>query len=159
MNYPQITHVLSDVDGVLTDGGMYYTESGDEFKKFSVYDGMAFVILKENGIKTGILTAEDRQLNRRRADKLKLDYHFHGVKDKLQFMEQFCARNKVSLNDVGYLGDDRNDLELLKEVGVCACPANAIKEVKAVPNIHLLKKTGGTGALREFVNEVLGLPN
>ena len=76
---------LSDVDGVLTDGGMYYTENGDEFKKFSCYDGMGMKLLQKKGFKVGILTSEDRLINRNRAEKLSLDYDFHGIENKFQF--------------------------------------------------------------------------
>ena len=89
-----ISLVLSDVDGVLTDAGMYYTESGDEIKKFSAYDGMGFNILKEKGIKVGIITTEDRNLNRRRAKKLNLDFHIHGAKDKLSIVKELCLMKK-----------------------------------------------------------------
>jgi N-acylneuraminate cytidylyltransferase len=155
----QIKYFFSDVDGVLTDGGMYYTENGDEFKRFHVHDGMAFVLLQERGFKTGIITAEDRKLNRRRCDKLNLDYHFHGIKDKLSFMHDFCQREGCSLKDLAYIGDDRNDYNLLKEVGLAACPKNAIQELKNIPGIHCLKRNGGDGAVREMVNSVLGIPN
>jgi N-acylneuraminate cytidylyltransferase len=151
--------VFSDVDGVLTDGGMYYSENGDELKRFSVYDGMAFEIARENGLKTGIITAEDRLLNRRRAEKLKLDFHFHGIKRKYEFMIDFCRTEGITLEDIAYVGDDRNDYQLLSKVGLAACPANAIPEIKSIPNIRILQTFGGHGVIRELVNDVLELPN
>ena len=81
---------LSDVDGVLTDGGMYYTESGDEFKKFNCYDGMGMKLLQKMGYKVGIITSEDKRINRNRAKKLELDYDFHGITNKLEFIKEFC---------------------------------------------------------------------
>mgnify|MGYP001327669996 CR=1 FL=1 len=97
-DFSKIKLFLSDVDGVLTDAGMYYTENGDEFKKFCTYDGMGFHLLQKTGVKVGILTTEDRQLNRRRAKKLSLDFDFHGVKDKLQIVKDLCKKVNVSLD-------------------------------------------------------------
>ena len=142
--------LLSDVDGVLTDAGMYYTENGDEFKKFSTYDGMGFQLLQKTGIKVGILTTEDRELNRRRAKKLGLDFDFHAAKDKLQIVKDLCLKENITLDQVAYIGDDVNCLGLLSHVGIAACPNNAVAKIKAIPNIMQLKKNGGDGVLREF---------
>ena len=141
---------LSDVDGVLTDGGMYYTESGDEFKKFNCYDGMGMKLLQEKGYKVGIITSEDKQINRNRARKLKLDFDFHGIKDKLKFMQEFCINENFKLSEIAYIGDDINCFDLLSNVGVCACPKNAVSKIKNIPNIKLLNLSGGNGAFREF---------
>ena len=141
---------LSDVDGVLTDGGMYYTESGDEFKKFNCYDGMGMKLLQEKGYKVGIITSEDKQINRNRARKLKLDFDFHGIKDKLKFMQEFCMNENFKLSEIAYIGDDINCFDLLSNVGVCACPKNAVSKIKNIPNIKLLNSSGGNGAFREF---------
>jgi N-acylneuraminate cytidylyltransferase len=155
-NRPQIKLFLSDVDGVLTDGGMYYSENGDELKKFHTYDGVAFSQLKAKGILTGIITSEDRALNRRRAEKLQLDYAFHGVKNKLEVVEKLCEELGISLENVAYIGDDINCLDLLSRVGVAACPANATDRVKGIPGITILSKSGGEGVLRE-VAEIFSL--
>ena len=141
---------LSDVDGVLTDGGMYYTESGDEFKKFNCYDGMGMKLLQEKGYKVGIITSEDKQINRNRARKLKLDFDFHGIKDKLKFMQEFCINENFKLSEIAYIGDDINCFDLLSNVGVSACPKNAVSKIKNIPNIKLLNSSGGKGAFREF---------
>ena len=141
---------LSDVDGVLTDGGMYYTESGDEFKKFNCYDGMGMKLLQEKGYKVGIITSEDKQINRNRARKLKLDFDFHAIKDKLKFMQEFCINENFKLSEIAYIGDDINCFDLLSNVGVCACPKNAVSKIKNIPNIKLLNFSGGNGAFREF---------
>ena len=142
---------LSDVDGVLTDGGMYYTESGDEFKKFNCYDGMGMKLLQQRGYKVGILTSEDRKINRNRANKLNLDYQFHGIKNKLDFIIEFCDKEKIDLSEIAYIGDDINCYDLLSNVGIAACPKNAIQKIKSIPNIIQLKSEGGNGAFREFV--------
>ncbi len=142
---------LSDVDGVLTDGSMYYTESGDELKKFCVYDGMGFQLLQKTGVKVGILTTEDMQLNRRRAKKLGLDFDFHGAKDKLSIAQNLCDELGITLNEMAYIGDDVNCFELLSNVGIAACPENAVAKIKAIEGIIHLQKKGGDGAVREFI--------
>ncbi|HNY44541.1 MAG: HAD-IIIA family hydrolase [Bacteroidales bacterium] len=146
---------MSDVDGVLTDAGMYYSENGDELKKFCTHDGMGIKLLKEKGVKVGIITTEDRQLNRNRANKLKLDYHFHGETNKLETIKNLCKELNISLSEVAYIGDDVNDFELLSAVGLAACPANSVEKIKNIPNIIHLTKKGGEGAVREFIEMIL----
>ena len=151
LDFSNIKLFLSDVDGVLTDAGMYYTEQGDEFKKFCTYDGMGFQLLQKTGVKVGILTTEDRELNRRRAKKLGLDFDFHGAKDKLQIVKDLCVKENITLAEVAYIGDDVNCFGLLSHVGIAACPNNAVHKIKAIPNIMQLKRNGGDGVVREFV--------
>jgi YrbI family 3-deoxy-D-manno-octulosonate 8-phosphate phosphatase len=151
INFSNIKLFLSDVDGVLTDAGMYYTESGDEFKKFCTYDGMGFQLLQKTGVKVGILTTEDKELNRRRAKKLGLDFDFHGAKDKLQIVKDLCIKENITLSEVAYIGDDVNCFGLLSHVGIAACPNNSVDKIKAIPNIMQLKSNGGDGVVREFV--------
>ena len=151
LDFSNIKLFLSDVDGVLTDAGMYYTEQGDEFKKFCTYDGMGFQLLQKTGVKVGILTTEDRELNRRRAKKLGLDFDFHGAKDKLQIVKDLCVKENITLAEVAYIGDDVNCFGLLSHVGIAACPNNAVDKIKAIPNIMQLKRNGGDGVVREFV--------
>ncbi len=150
-DFSKIKLFLSDVDGVLTDAGMYYTENGDEFKKFCTYDGMGFQLLQKTGVKVGILTTEDRDLNRRRAKKLGLDFDFHGAKDKLQIVKDLCAKENITLDEVAYIGDDVNCFDLLSHVGIAACPKNAVPKIKGIPNIMHLERNGGDGVVREFV--------
>ena len=145
---------LTDVDGVLTDAGMYYTASGDEFKKFNTHDGMGMVMLQKAGIKTGMLTTEDTPIVKRRADKLKVDYLYQGVGfgGKLAAAQEICTKEGITLNEVAYIGDDINCIELLQAVGLAACPANATPKVKAIAGIIHLQKSGGEGAAREFID-------
>tara|TARA_B100000780_G_scaffold5701_1_gene4544 strand:- start:3628 stop:4773 length:1146 start_codon:yes stop_codon:yes gene_type:complete len=154
-NFNKIKLLLSDVDGVLTDAGMYYTENGDEFKKFCTYDGMGFQLLQKTGIKVGILTTEDRNLNRRRAKKLGLDFDFHGAKDKLKIVKDLCVNENITLDEVAYIGDDVNCFSLLSQVGIAACPNNAVDKIRAIPNIIRLNKNGGDGVVREFAELIL----
>jgi YrbI family 3-deoxy-D-manno-octulosonate 8-phosphate phosphatase len=146
---------ISDVDGVMTDAGMYYTESGDEFKKFNTHDGMGFQLLRENGIKTAIITSEITNIVERRAKKLKIDYLYQNCKNKLAAAREICIRENISLDETAYIGDDINCLELLSNVGVAACPMNAVAKIKAVPDIIQLKKSGGEGVVREFIELIL----
>ena len=154
-NFNKIKLLLSDVDGVLTDAGMYYTENGDEFKKFCTYDGMGFQLLQKTGVKVGILTTEDRNLNKRRAVKLGLDFDFHGAEDKLKIVKDLCIKENITIDEVAYIGDDINCFSLLSHVGIAACPNNAVDKIKAIPNIIQLNKNGGEGVVREFVELIL----
>ena len=153
--FDNIKLFLSDVDGVLTDAGMYYTENGDELKKFSTYDGMGLKILQNKGIKVGIITSEDRELNKRRAKKLNLNFDFHGAVNKLDVITRLCKEENIELSQVAYIGDDLNCLSLLSNVGYPACPSNAVKEIKSIPNIIQLSKSGGEGVVREFIDLIL----
>lgn len=141
---------LSDIDGVMTDGGMYYSEEGDELKKFSTYDGKAIEILRNKGVLTGLITSEVTALNTKRAQKLKVDWLCQGAVDKLPLVQAFCEKQGIQLCEVAYIGDDLGDIELLKAVGVAACPKNARSEVRAIEGIRELETKGGDGALREF---------
>ncbi|MBY0347254.1 MAG: HAD hydrolase family protein [Hydrotalea flava] len=151
--YKKIKLFLSDVDGVMTDAGMYYTESGDEFKKFNTHDGMGFNLLTKAGVKTGIITTEATKIVERRAEKLKIDYVYQGrgFGNKLDAALEICEKEGISMKETAYVGDDINCIELLKAVGVAACPANAVEQVKNIKGIIHLEKKGGEGAVREFI--------
>ncbi|MEO6497704.1 MAG: HAD hydrolase-like protein, partial [Mucilaginibacter sp.] len=141
------------VDGVLTDAGMYYTESGDELKKFNTHDGMGFNMLKQAGIKTGIITTENTNMVARRAQKLKLDhvYQGKGFGSKLEIALEICEQEGIGIDEVAYIGDDINCIDLLTAAGVKACPPNSTHRVKAIPGILHLGTKGGDGAVREFI--------
>lgn len=145
---------LSDVDGTLTDAGMYYGENGEEFKKFNTHDGKGFELLRKAGIKTGIITSENTKIVANRAKKLKIEFLYQGVehKGKLDIAKEICKELDISLDEVAYIGDDINCKELLSNVGFAACPANALDEIKNIPNIIKLSKSGGDGAVREFID-------
>lgn len=148
---PEIKMFLTDCDGCLTDGGMYYSENGDELKKFNTTDGMGFKLLKERGIITGVITGEKRELNSRRAKKLNLDIIEQGVSDKLSKIKELCNKYDVGLNNVLYIGDDINDLEAIKAVGFGCSVANGIDVVKQAAK-YVTKKSGGEGAVREIID-------
>ena len=144
---------LSDVDGTLTDAGMYYGENGEEFKKFNTHDGKGFELLRKAGIKTGIITSENTKIVANRAKKLKVDYLYQGLehKGKLDIAKEICKELDISLNEVAYIGDDVNCKELLSHVGIAACPTNAQEQIKNISGILILNKCGGDGAVREFI--------
>lgn len=148
---------ISDIDGTLTDGGMYYSENGDELKKFNTRDGMGFGLLHEAGIKTAIITSEDRALNQRRAEKLKIDYLVQGKREggKVAAAKGLCKELGISLDEVAYIGDDINCVDLLSAVGLAACPADAHEKVKAIAGINTMSRKGGEGCVREFIERIL----
>ena len=148
---------LTDVDGVLTDGGMYYSEEGDELKKFNTRDGMAFQLLKEAGIKTGLITSENTKIVEKRAAKLKIDYVYQGKYKggKLQAAKDICEKEHISMSEVAYIGDDINCFELLSNVGFPACPSDAMSRIKQIDSILILSSKGGEGVVREFVEYLL----
>ena len=153
----KIKLLLTDVDGVLTDSGMYYSEAGDELKKFNTHDGMGLQLVKAKGIKTGIVTSENTKLVERRFQKLKLDYLYQGKREggKLASVKEICEKEGISLAEVAYIGDDVNCFELLSAVGLAACPADALSAIKNIPGIVQMKKKGGEGCVREFVEMIM----
>lgn len=145
---------LTDCDGCLTDGGMYYSENGDELKKFSALDGLGFRLMRERGISCGIITGESRKLVERRAEKLKLDILKMGVVDKLSIVQEICAERGITLEEVAYVGDDVNDKELLRAVGFSASVPGALEEIQECVD-YVTKRAGGSGAVREVIEYVL----
>ncbi|MBP5469913.1 MAG: N-acylneuraminate cytidylyltransferase [Candidatus Riflebacteria bacterium] len=153
---PEIKMFLTDCDGCLTDAVMYYSVFGDELKKFNTRDGMGFKLLREKGILTGIITGEKVELNRRRANKLKLDILELGCSNKVETVKHLCHKHNISLDNVLYIGDDINDIEVMKIVGYSCCPADAMPEVKAIAN-YVAKSKGGEGVIREIVEHILNI--
>jgi 3-deoxy-D-manno-octulosonate 8-phosphate phosphatase (KDO 8-P phosphatase) len=150
----QIRLFATDVDGVLTDAGMYYSESGDEWKKFNTRDGMGIKLLQRAGLITAIVTQERTKLVARRAEKLAIPELHQGVMDKLLCVREMAARHGLTLSQVAYIGDDINDLETLKAVGFSATPADGVPQVAAVVN-YICQKKGGEGAVREIIEMIL----
>lgn len=148
---------ITDIDGTLTDGGMYYSEAGDELKKFNTRDGLGMNKLKNHGIKIGMITSEICQLNQKRAEKLTMDFLIQGKKNvgKLHAAKELCNKLNISLEQVAYIGDDENCAELLSAVGMAACPQDACEKVKAIPNVLVMTKKGGEGCVREFCELIL----
>lgn len=144
----------TDVDGVLTDAGMYYSESGDEWKKFNTRDGMGIKLLQKAGLITAIVTQERTRLVARRAEKLAIPELHQGVFDKLSVIRDMAMRHGISLKEVAYVGDDVNDIEALKAVGLSAAPADGLPQVLGIVD-YVCRQKGGEGAVRELVDMIL----
>lgn len=152
--YPRL--ILSDIDGVWTDGGMYYDQSGNEWKKFHTYDAAGVVRAHERGIPVGILTGEQTHIVQRRAEKLKVDFLCQGCRDKLSKAKELCAQLGIGLEDVAYIGDDLMDIPLLKAVGWSGVPFGSYLHDRLQVD-YVTGKVGGSGAFRDFVEHILDL--
>ncbi|TLY41509.1 MAG: HAD-IIIA family hydrolase [Nitrospirae bacterium] len=144
----------TDVDGVLTDAGMYYSESGEELKKFNTRDGMGIKLLQCAGLITALITMEETKLVTRRAEKLAIPEVHQGARDKLAVMREMVARHGLTLQQVAYIGDDVNDLEVLNAVGFSAAPADALPAVRNAVD-YVCRQKGGEGAVREVADLIL----
>lgn len=145
---------LTDVDGVLTDGGMYYTTDGLHMKKFYVRDGMGSGLLKKAGILTGLISSDKSTIGQVRAERLQFDYIYIGLWEKPAALEEICTKAGVTYNEVAFIGDDVNDLEILKLVGFSAAPADADAQVRSIVD-YVCKNKGGEGAYREVADLIL----
>lgn len=145
-----IKYFFSDVDGTLTDGVTYYSDKGEELKRFSHIDGTGFHILKNLSIKTGFITGENSIIAQKRAEKLNLEHCYLGINDKLEFVKNFVVERGISINSFAYIGDDLNDLSLIKATGISFATANAHQLCKNHATF-VLQKNGGEGAFREAV--------
>lgn len=141
---------LTDCDGCLTDGGMYYSENGDELKKFNTKDGMALSILKKQGIVTGIITGEDTKIVARRAKKLHIDEIHLGVDDKLSVVRQLAKKYNIEMDEIVYVGDDINDISVLEHVGYPCTVNDAIEDVKKAA-LYVSSRNGGEAAIRDII--------
>jgi 3-deoxy-D-manno-octulosonate 8-phosphate phosphatase (KDO 8-P phosphatase) len=144
----------TDVDGVLTDAGMYYSESGEELKKFNTRDGMGIKLLQRAGLITAIVTQERTKLVAWRGEKLMIPEVHQGVMDKLALVREMAGRHGLSMDEVAYIGDDINDLATLKAVGFSATPADGLRQVVEAVD-YVCRKKGGEGAVREIIEMIL----
>ena len=146
--------VITDIDGVMTDGGMYYTAQGDIMKRFSVKDGWGVIFLRKLNIPVAIMTGENTEIVKRRAEKLKIEHCFLGVKNKVETAKRLCEQLDITLDEVAFIGDDINDLPLLRQVGISGSPDNTPDYIKKEVDIVTTTR-GGYGAFREFVEKIL----
>ena len=150
-----IKFLILDVDGTLTDGGIYLSDEGVQFKKFNAKDGMGIRKAISNGIEVGIIShSYSSKMIDDRANMLGLKYVYVGGKPKLQVVNEWLSELGLSRNEVAYMGDDINDLDVMKLVGCTACPADSSEEVLEISQ-KVMKKNGGAGAVREFIDEHL----
>jgi len=151
---PKIRMFLADCDGTLTDGGMYYSSSGEEMKKFNTRDGAGLRMLKENGIITGIITGEESDIVRQRAAKIDVDVLLMDVVDKIEAIHGLCKKYNVNMENVAYIGDDLNDLAAIRAVGFGICVKDAVNDVRNAAD-YVTNSLGGNGAVREAANLIL----
>lgn len=149
----KIKVIVTDVDGVLTDGGMYYSEKGEVMKKFNTRDGMAVELLKYN-IKTIFVTREKSKTAIMRARKIKAADVFIGITEKESLLPIICKKHKVKPEEIAYIGDDVNDLAIMRLVGFCATPNDGIYSVKSIAH-YICKKNGGDGVFRELADLII----
>ncbi|MCE3296548.1 MAG: 3-deoxy-D-manno-octulosonate 8-phosphate phosphatase, YrbI family [Crocinitomicaceae bacterium] len=148
----KIKLLILDIDGVMTDGGMYYTENGDEIKKFNAKDGMAIRHLTVNKFPVGILSSGfSGGAIRKRAQILEISRCYVGREAKLTILQQWCDELEITLSQVAMIGDDINDLPVMEHIGFSACPSDAVDKVKKQCDLVLTKK-GGEGCVREFID-------
>ncbi len=151
----QIKLLLLDVDGVLTDGGIYVNEDGSEFRRFNAKDGMGITRARKAGFEVGFISHSHLPgVIQHRAKVLGINWVYVGKTPKLEVLKQWMAENNWQANEIAFIGDDVNDIEMLQEVGMSACPRDAIDRVKEACD-HILSKDGGQGAVREFIDRFL----
>ena len=150
----KIRLLISDVDGVLTDGGMYYSEKGEILKKFNTRDGMGVEILLHSKVKTILLTRENSNIVKKRGAKIKAAATYIGIFNKESQLKKICKKFHVSPTEIAYIGDDLNDLEIMKLVGFAATPLDGIKDLRKIVD-YVCKNSGGHGAFREIADLVI----
>lgn len=150
----KIRLVLSDVDGVLTDGGVFYGMDGEVMKRFNIRDGMGVERLREIGIEVGLITGEKSESVVRRAEKLHIEMVHLYCKDKPAIIREILEAGTFTADEIAYIGDDVNDLDAMKMVGLSAAPADAFSEVKETAN-YICRRPGGHGAFRELAELIL----
>lgn len=147
-----------DVDGVLTDGGLYYTESGEEFKKFNIKDGLGLRRVLEAGIEVAFISANHSRSTLHRAKKLGIVHALIGISNKLDALQNLCRTLNVPLDQIAYIGDDLVDLPILEMVGVPIAVADAVTAVQEVA-VYVTQKSGGNGAVREVCDRLVPYKN
>jgi len=150
----KIKLLAMDVDGTLTDAAMYYSPRGEEFKRFSTRDGMGITLLHKSGISTALVTSEHSETAAVRGTKLNIPYIVLGCRNKSVAIKEIAEKAECELNEIAYIGDDINDLNVMQIVGVCACPANASVFVLQSSD-YICVNNGGNGAVREFCEIIL----
>lgn len=151
----EIQLVITDCDGVLTDNGVYYSANGEEMKRFSIRDGMGVERLRTiTRVEVGIISGEKSGSLQKRAEKLNITELHLGIKDKVAVVEEIVKRRNISFENVAYIGDDTNDVELMKLVGLSACPTDATSFAKAEAD-YICRNRGGHGAFRDFAEYII----
>ena len=151
----KIKLLILDVDGVMTDGGMYFTANGDELKKFNTKDGMGIMQALKNKLQIGVISSGfSDKIVRKRTEMLGIQKCYVGRDSKLKILEQWMNEEGISYEEVAMIGDDINDIEILQKIGISACPSDAVNEIKSASQI-ILNNKGGEGCIREFIDNYL----
>ena len=150
----KIRLIVFDVDGTMTDGKLYYSANGEELKRFSVRDGLGTILLNLAGFKTAIITSENSPIVSARAKKLKIEHVILGSRKKSIALTKLADKLELRFEQIAFVGDDLNDIDVLKMVGLAVCPNNAVKEVKNIVDF-VSAYNGGDGAIREFAEKLL----
>lgn len=143
-----------DVDGTMTDAGIYYDEHGNELKKFCTKDAAGFFAARQAGMKIMVLTGRECEATRRRMEEMKVDYLCQNVKDKTDYLENFMREHSLKTANVAYIGDDLNDLPAMKLAGFVGCPADSCPEIQDRAD-YVSPVKGGQGAVRDVIEHVL----
>ena len=144
--------IILDIDGVMTDGGMYYTENGDQMKKYNTKDGMAIIGLTKKGMQFGIISSGFKaEMVKARGELLGIQRIYVGRDPKMGILQSWLDEMRITIKQVAYIGDDINDLEIMKQCGLSACPKNAVKAIREIADI-ILPKNGGDACVREFLD-------
>jgi YrbI family 3-deoxy-D-manno-octulosonate 8-phosphate phosphatase len=150
--------VITDVDGVLTDGGLYYTEDGLTLKRFNVKDGMGVGKLRDNGIESGIISTDVSGIMKTRAERIKMDFVYTGIWDKEEKMFEVCEERGIKPENIAFIGDDINDTKVIKDSGFSACPSDAVPEIKAIVD-YICENKGGNAVFRELADLIINVQN
>ncbi|MFN2340682.1 MAG: KdsC family phosphatase [Halanaerobium sp.] len=150
----EINTIFLDVDGTLTDGKVYLDNGKNEFKAFNVKDGLMVVQAIKLGYEVIIMTGRKSEVVARRAAELGIEEYYQGVRDKKTALEKLMEKKEITYANLAYLGDDLNDLAVMKEAGFAGCPADAAAEVKEIADL-ISEFEGGNGAVREILSHIL----
>ena len=150
--------ILLDVDGTLTDGGIYLGNSGEELKKFNVKDGYAILNAQKLGIEFGIITGAESELLKKRTEKLNIKYLYQGISEKTVILDEIIQISGLQKEEIAYMGDDLNDIKIMKKSGFSGTPLDGVNEAKIIADF-VSTKNGGEGAVREFIETILKREN
>lgn len=149
-----VRFLVIDVDGTMTDAGIYYDEHGNETKKFCTKDAAGFFAANQAGIKIMVLTGRECAATTRRMEEMKVEFLYQNVKNKVEFLQSFMAENDILKEELGYIGDDLNDLPPMKLAGYIGCPMDGCREIKEIAN-YISPVKGGQGAVRDIIEHLL----
>lgn len=150
----KIKLLINDVDGVLTDGGVYLNDNGMEGKRFNVLDGAGCALARLGGLQTAWVTARQSKLLARRAQECRISFLLQNQKKKLPALQQLLTQTGLATNEAAYIGDDLVDVPVMEQVGIAIAVPNAIAEVKRAAHF-ITKRPGGYGAVREVIELIL----